>query len=91
MAEVIVTLKIMPSSPDADLVRIEAESKKIIEKFGGEIGKKEIEPIAFGLNALKLIIIYDEKKGSTDALEASISEVDDVNSVEVTDCRRAIG
>ena len=73
MAEVIVTLKIMPSSPDADLVRIEAESKKIIEKFGGEIGKKEIEPIAFGLNALKLIIIYDEKKGSTDALEASIS------------------
>lgn len=91
MTDVIVTLKIMPSSPDSDLERIEAESKKIIEDFGGEIGRREIEPVAFGLKCIKLIIIYDEKKGSTDLIEAKIADIEDVNSAETIDCRRAIG
>ncbi|MDP2750573.1 MAG: elongation factor 1-beta [Nanoarchaeota archaeon] len=91
MADVVITMKIMPESPEADLDRIEKEAIAIIADFGGEVGKKEIEPIAFGLKALKLIFVADEKKGGTDAMEAKLSEISEVNSVEVVDVRRAIG
>jgi elongation factor 1-beta len=91
MAQVIITIKIMPESPDTDLKLLETEAKTKISAFDGEVGRVEIEPIAFGLNALKLIFVMDEKKGSTDALETDIAKLAGVNSVEVTDVRRAIG
>lgn len=91
MASVIITLKIMPSSPEENLSKIEKESKKLIEKFGGKPHKTEIEPIAFGLKALKIIFILDESKGSTEALEKKISSIKGVNSVEVVGITRALG
>tara|TARA_Y100000310_G_scaffold314942_1_gene364888 strand:- start:2762 stop:3037 length:276 start_codon:yes stop_codon:yes gene_type:complete len=91
MTDVIVTMKIMPSGPDSDLKAIEEKAKKEISEFGGEVGKVEVEPIAFGLKALNLIFVMDESIGSTDALEEKVKNINDVNSVEVTDVRRAIG
>ncbi|MBN1156917.1 elongation factor 1-beta [Candidatus Woesearchaeota archaeon] len=91
MAQVIVTFKIMPESPEIDLDAIQKVATEKISAFGGEVGKTEIEPIAFGLKALKLIFIMDEKKGSTDSLEKDITAIEGVNSVELTDIRRAIG
>ncbi len=91
MAKVIITLKIMPESPDSNLKHIEEKATKLIKAFGGDVGKVEIEPIAFGLKAIKLIFISDENKGGTEDLEAKISDLDEVNSVEAIDVRRAIG
>ena len=91
MANVVLTLKIMPESPDVDLSRIEKLAGEKVALFGADIGKVEIEPIAFGLNAVKLILVMDEKKGSTEALEKDIAEIDGVNSCECTDVRRAVG
>lgn len=91
MARVIITLRIMPDSPEADLEAVEKKAAAEIERFGGKIGKKEITPIAFGLKALVLYFIMDESKGSTEPLEKKISEIKGVGGVEVTDVRRAIG
>jgi elongation factor 1-beta len=91
MANVIVTFKIMPESPNIDLKKLESSAKKKIGDFGAEVGKVEENPIAFGLNALNIIFVMDEKKGSTDILEDQIAEIKGVKSVEVTDIRRAIG
>lgn len=92
MAQVIVTLKIMPESPDADLHEIERQSKSRIASFSGKTETKtEIVPIAFGLKALKLTFVMEESIGSTESLETEIAAIDNVNSVEVTDVRRAIG
>ena len=91
MADVIITLKIMPLSPEVDLTPIEGKAKEVISAFGGEVGKVIIEPIAFGLKALNLLFVMDESKGSTEELEAQISQIEGVNSVECTDVRRAIG
>lgn len=91
MASVIVTLKIMPEAPNVNLSFIYEKAEKEISEFGGKIGKKEIEEIAFGLKALNLIFIMDEAKGSTEKLEERISKIKGVNSVQVTDVRRAIG
>jgi len=92
MAIVIITLKIMPEDPDVDLDMVESEAKKKIADFAG-VGdtKTEIEPIAFGLKAVKIIFVTDEKKGGTDKLEEEINKIPGVNSVEVIDVRRAIG
>jgi elongation factor 1-beta len=91
MANAVVTIKIMPESPDVNLAKIQEEATKIIKEFKGEVGRAEIEPIAFGLKAIKLIFVIDENLGSTDALEQKIGTVDGVQSVDVTDVRRAIG
>jgi elongation factor 1-beta len=92
MANVIVTIKIMPKSPDINLHKIEADAKKRIIDFAGPGDMKiEHQPIAFGLKALNIIFVMDEKKGSTEPLEDSLSEIKGVQSVEVSDVRRAVG
>ena len=91
MADVIITLQIMPTSPEEDLDRLQEESKNIISNFEGEVGKIEISPVAFGLNALKLFFVLDENKCSIDELVEKVSEVKGVKSAEIVDVRRAIG
>ncbi len=92
MAQVVVTLKIMPESPEIDLNRIESEAKEKIADFSGNNETRtEQEPIAFGLKALKIKFAMDENKGSTDALEEAINGIEGVNSVETIDVRRAVG
>ena len=82
----------MPESPEIALNSIEEQAKNLIKEFSGETEfKTEQEPIAFGLKALKIIFVMDESKGSTEALENKIKNIDGVNSVEVIDVRRAIG
>jgi len=92
MANAVVTFKIMPVSPKTDLEKVAEEAvKKIIAYAGDGDRKKEIEPVAFGLNALKIIFVMDEKKGSPEPLEKEIANIKGVNSVEIIDVRRAIG
>ncbi len=91
MAQVIVTFKIMPEAPDTDLTKISSSAKEVLTNFGAKIAREEIEPVAFGLKAVKIMVIYDEKKGGTDALEADLAKVPNVHGVEVVDVRRAIG
>lgn len=91
MAQVIITLKIMPDSLDVDLETLSEKIKDMVSQFGGEVGKKEEEPVAFGLKALKMMFVMEESKGSTEELEKQIAELEEVASVDVTDVRRAIG
>lgn len=92
MARVVVTLKIMPESPETDLSLIQNKAEEEIKKFAGDTEiKAEQEPIAFGLKALKLLFVMDEDKGSTEELENNIKSIESVNSVETVDVRRAIG
>jgi len=90
-ARVVVTITINPDSPDVDLAALEDAAKKEITSFGGDVGKVEHEPIGFGLNAVKLIFIMDESKGSPDELEQKLAGLAGVASARVTDVRRTIG
>ena len=96
MASVVVTLKIMPTSPEVDLEKLYVEACKKIRDFVDEKHKqeeirKEIEPIGFGLKALKLLFVMNESIGTTDKLEENIKNIKDVESVEAIDVRRAVG
>ena len=91
MAQVIVTLKIMPESPDTSLQPIQEKATHLIHEFGGKVGKVDIQEVAFGLKALNLLFIMDEDVGSTESLEQEVAKIAGVNSVDVTDVRRALG
>jgi translation elongation factor aEF-1 beta len=90
MAEVLIKIKVMPEDAETDIKKLlEACDKKATEQ-GATIAQHEIQPIAFGLNALILIIISEEKKGIT-GLEEALESIPDVSTIEVQDVRRAIG
>ncbi|MFQ5475359.1 MAG: elongation factor 1-beta [Candidatus Nanoarchaeia archaeon] len=91
MADAIITLKIMPESTETDLGALADAATEKIKAFGGEVGKKEEQPVAFGLKAVVLTFVMDEQLGSTETLENQISELKEVTSVDVTDVRRALG
>lgn len=92
MANAIVTVKIMPTSPEVDLKKIEEDAKKVIADFAGEGDTRaSTEPVAFGLSSLSIIFVMDEALGSPDPVAEKIEEFEEVNSAEITDVRRAIG
>lgn len=90
MAEVIITFKIMPEDLDVNLDKLEKDVKDFLNEHG-EVGRIEREKIAFGLEAINVIFIREESKGSTDFIEDNMRNIDGVQSVEVTDVRRTIG
>ncbi len=89
MAQAIIQIKIMPESPDANLDAIEKQAEKILSKTTKQI-KKEREPIAFGLVAVKISFTWPEEQPTDQELE-EIRNLKEVNSAEIVDFRRAIG
>ena len=81
----------MPVSPDVNLETIKSSATDLIEGFNAQLAKTEIEPVAFGLKALLLTIVFDESRGSSDSLEDQIKEIDGVQSCEAISVRRALG
>lgn len=80
----------MPSSPEADLNKINDESKSALEKEGAKNITFEEKPIAFGLKAIMIKFIFPEEKG-TDLVESLLSKIPDVSSVAIEDYRRSLG
>ncbi|MBD3249809.1 elongation factor 1-beta [Candidatus Woesearchaeota archaeon] len=92
MANVVATIKMMPSSPDVNLEEVTAKAKKKISDFAGEGDVKvEEQPVAFGLKSLNITFVMDESKGSTEILEDELKDIEGVQSVQTTDVRRAVG
>lgn len=87
MAEVMVTVKIMPESPEVDM---DSLSSHIGEIDGGRLNNVEREPIAFGLVALLASYVVEDKEGTADNLENAIREIDDVQSAEVVEVTRLL-
>ncbi|MEK6856875.1 MAG: elongation factor 1-beta [Nanoarchaeota archaeon] len=91
MAKVVVTLRVMPESPEVNLDQLQKEVLKIIKNVVGDTETKvEKQPIGFGLNALNVLFVMDENK-KTEDIENRVRNLEEVQSVDVTDVRRAIG
>jgi elongation factor 1-beta len=90
MGIALITIKLMPESPQSNLDAIQEKAKSIVEEKGGEKPSTKTEPVAFGLNAIILNFSMDESL-SQDSFEEPLREIDQVSSVEITDFRRAFG
>lgn len=90
MGTALLKMKLMPSSIEADLENIKNKAKETIETNKGKRVSFEEEPIAFGLKAI--IVGFDiDENDPLDAIEEKLKKIEDVNSVEVVDMRRAFG
>ena len=90
MGTALITLKIMPISPEVNLEEIKEKTKAIIENKQGKNIRFEEEPIAFGLKAVKALFDIDESI-ELETIEQEIEKLEKVNSVQVADMRRAFG
>jgi len=84
---VIAQFRVLPTGVDVDL-------EALMEKIEGSLPentKVEIyrkDPIAFGLNALVMNILMEDKAGGTDHVEEAIMSHDEVESLEVVGVTR---
>jgi len=96
MASVVVTIKLMPTEPGVNWDGVYDKACEHIKAFvdqkhkDGEM-RKQVEPIGFGLSALKITFVMDEQIGGTEKLEENIKKIEGVENVETIDVRRAIG
>ena len=90
MGTALIKIKLMPTSPETDLEEIKTKAAEAIEAAGGEKPTFEEEPVAFGLKAVIAGFALDESK-ELDAVEEKLKAVENVNSVQVVDMRRAFG
>ncbi len=77
MGAVAVSLKVMPADANVNLENVKSEiSKKM------KLNDAKIEPIAFGLKQLRILIVIPDA-GGTDKIEAEIRKIKGVGDVEV--------
>jgi len=81
MGSVAVIMRVMPESPDVDLEQLKTDLKK---KLPG-IQDMKIEPIGFGLKAIKFAAIVNDAGGETEALENSLSSIPGVERAEIVE------
>ncbi|HHQ44585.1 MAG TPA: elongation factor 1-beta [Candidatus Altiarchaeales archaeon] len=83
----VAVLKIMPESPETNLDFI----KKSFTEIAGSLAQvhtvKEV-PIAFGLIAIELTLLMNDKQGGIEEIQEKISALEGVGEVEVLDLNR---
>lgn len=85
MAEVAVTLRLMPESAEVDLEKLEAMIRERIK-----VHSVSREPIAFGLEALRVVAVVEDAAGGTEPLERELSGLPGVGNVQVTGLTRLL-
>ena len=84
---VVAKFRVMPTDIDVNLAKVSDEIKKVA---GDKCRVHTIEekPIAFGLNALEVILLFNDKQGGMEEVQERISRIVGVGEAEVTDLNR---
>ena len=90
MGTALLRIKLMPASLEVNLEEIKEKAKIIVEKGKGRNCSFEEEPIAFGLKALIISFDIDEEQ-ELDPVEEALGNLENINSAQVVDMRRAFG
>ncbi len=86
MGKVVMTYRLMP---DSEKFNFEGIDEKIAGRLpnGAELRDRRVVPIAFGLSSSEIMIVAEDREGTTDEVEsalASIGGIQSVESVEIT-------
>jgi len=85
MGEVAVTFRIMPKDADVDLRGIEKDVRSL-----AEVRSVELEPVAFGLKALRVLVVVPDAAGGTEKVEGRLREIKGVGNIQAIDVRRLL-
>ncbi|HJJ34384.1 MAG: elongation factor 1-beta [Methanocorpusculum sp.] len=86
MGEVVVIMKIMPESPEVDLVKLQADIRAAVTG----IEDMKVEPIGFGLSAIKIAMITEDDEGAGDKIEALFSQIPGIDRAEIESLNRLL-
>ncbi|UCG69000.1 MAG: elongation factor 1-beta [Thermoplasmata archaeon] len=89
MGEVAITYRIMPESTDIDLRELGDKVKDASKDIAKIQGMQE-KPIAFGLTALLIRVIIEDKEGGPEEIENALTGISGVQTVEVMDMTRLL-
>ncbi len=84
MGEVALQYRILPESVDVDLTELVGAVTAALPK-GALMKAHELRPVAFGLKALHVLIVVDDKQGGAEQIEAAVSTVPGVQSIEIVE------
>ncbi|UCE91711.1 MAG: elongation factor 1-beta [Methanobacteriota archaeon] len=82
MGEVALQYRILPNDPQVDLDALLKDITKALPE-GAVLRTSEKKPVAFGLNALHVLIVIEDKEGGADKTESALAGVPGVQSVEI--------
>jgi len=82
MGKVAVTFRIMPEGVEVDLEGVQSQVRA---SLGGSLKKLEVKPVAFGLKAVEVIVVVDDKAGEMERLEEALRGIPGVGGVETTE------
>ena len=71
MGEVAVILKVMPESPEVDMEKLQADIRANVSG----ISDMRVEPIGFGLSAIKIAMITVGDEGSVEKIVGSFAGI----------------
>ena len=85
MGEVAVKYRLMPEDIDVNLDELEKSVKEI-----GKVYSVERVPIAFGLVALDVVFIVEDREGALDELESKLYKLRGIQNYEVVETHRLL-
>lgn len=82
VGEVGLQYRVLPEGVEVDLEELKKKIQGALPA-GAALRASETKPLAFGLKALHVLIVLDDKKGGAEQVEAAITAVAGVQSVEI--------
>ncbi len=81
MGKVAMTYRLMPESTDFDFDGLD---RIIASKLpgGSELRDRRIVPIAFGLRSFEVMIVAEDREGTSDNVEKALGGINGIQSVE---------
>lgn len=83
MANVLVTIRVMPKEVTVDLNKLESKIKALVKP-----DRIQREPIAFGLVVLIVTKIIPDEGGALEELETKLKTIEEVGEIEVIEVMR---
>jgi elongation factor 1-beta len=84
LGEVALQYRVLPEGLDVDLDEMLAGITKTLPE-GARLKASEKKPLAFGLQALHVLVVIDDKEGGAETVESAIAAVAGVQSVEIVE------
>lgn len=84
MGQVALTLKVMPKSNEIEIESIMDSVKNAALGENIKVSDVQVENMAFGLKALKVLILMPDQ-GGTDEIEEKLKKIDGVGEIETVE------